>query len=103
VERLGAGGAYGDVRIANVCYLQAAPGRRVADDDEEEPDVPKNLRHTEGCDRRWDNRWRSQESAKGGRAATFGGNMMQEIHERESNYRKFTATLGSIVDYGANT
>jgi hypothetical protein len=49
-----AGVAYGDVRIADVCYLQAAPGRRVADDDEEEPNIPKNLRHTEGCYRRWE-------------------------------------------------
>ena len=40
------------------------------------------------------------EIAKGERAATFGGNMMEEIHERESSYRKFATILGIIVDPG---
>lgn len=40
---------------------------------------------------------------KGGRAATFGGNMMKRNTGCESSYREFSTILGSIVDPGTAT
>jgi hypothetical protein len=50
------------------------------------------------------NRWRSQESANGGRTATLGRNTYnEEVQGRKSSYRKFATILESIVDPGAAT
>jgi hypothetical protein len=52
-EVLGTGVAYGDVRVANVCFCRQLPGGEFpvhgpkVDKDNEEP------RHTEGWDRQW--------------------------------------------------
>jgi uncharacterized membrane-anchored protein len=55
------------------------------------------------------NRWRAEEAAKGGRAATFGGDNVRRrydgeiIHGRESSCRELATILGSVVDPGAAT
>jgi hypothetical protein len=82
---LGAGAAYGDVRVTNVCFYGGefpVHGRK-ANKDDEEP------RHVEGCDRRWKHQ---AEIAGGGRAATFGGNMMKR-------YTNVKVAIESLLRY----
>jgi hypothetical protein len=101
-DRVG-GGSVGrgccDLRTSNICFFLQGGEIPVhspkVDKDDEEP------RHSEGCDRRW----KQQAEIAGVRKRREDRNVWrqydEEIRGRQSSYRNFATTLGSIVDPGA--